>query len=325
MHSIWAIISTFRPDDDFLESFDSIAAQVDRVVVVDDASGDEYAHVLAALEERGAIVETFPENSGIGAALNRGYEIAIAAKATRILSFDQDSHIDPGFVGAVSAALDAAAAHGHRVGLVVPEYFADVRQAHASLDDGTLLAKNVIQSGMLVEASVLEDVGLMRADFFIDLVDTEFELRVRARGYRTIAAPGAALAHQLGRQYARLLFGRPLRLPGLPAVTTFSTPFRYFYRVRNRIVLNRLHARSAPAQIARDTIIDLLHFANAAVVARPRATFARVLRAGVNAGLRGRMGRMPDALADRASTVTWNAPLVEGGILGTSGHTADED
>ncbi|MFB4348236.1 glycosyltransferase [Microbacterium sp. CR_7] len=325
MHAIWAIISTFRPDEDFLNSYDSIAAQVERVVVVDDASGADYVAVLSAIADRGAIVERLPQNSGIAAALNRGYEIAVAGGASRILSFDQDSHIDPGYVRSVDAALDHAVARGHRVGLVVPEYFADVRQAHARLDDGTLLARNIIQSGMLVEAAVLEDVGMMRSDFFIDLVDTEFELRVRASGYRTIAAPGAALAHQLGRQYARMLFGRPLSLPGLPAVTTFSTPFRYFYRVRNRIVLNRLHARSAPGQILRDTLIDVLHFANAAVVARPRATFAAVLRAGVNAGLRRRMGRMPDSLAVRAATVSWNAPLVEGGgVLDRAQGAADE-
>lgn len=321
MESVWAIISTFRPDDDILAAFDSISSQVDGVVVVDDASGTESAALLAALTARGAIVESFAENSGIGAALNRGYELALANGATGVLSFDQDSQIDSGYVRSLVGAHDAAVARGHRVGLVVPEHFADVRQAYAALDDGTLLAKNVIQSGMLVDVDVLRDVGTMRADFFIDLIDTEFELRVRASGYLTIAAPGAALAHQLGRQYARLLFGRPVSIPGvLPAVTTFSTPFRYFYRVRNRIVLNRLYLREAPAQIIRDSIIDVLHFVNAALVARPRREFGRVLRAGVNAGLRSRMGRMPSVLAERASRVTWNAPLVTEGILGPTGQ-----
>lgn len=316
MESVWAIISTFRPDDDLLSAFDSIAAQVSGVVVVDDASGADSSETLSALAERGAVVESFAENSGIAAALNRGYELALEFGATKVLSFDQDSHIDDGYVQALVAAYDDAVERGHRVGLIVPEHFADVRQAHAELADGTLLAKNIIQSGMLVDAEVLRSLGPLRDDFFIDLVDTEFELRTRAEGYLTIAAPGAALGHQLGRQYARLLFGRPLPIPGLPPVTTFSTPFRYFYRMRNRIILNRLYLWSAPGQIVRDTVIDLLHFVNALLVARPRGAFARVLRAGVNAGVNKRMGRMPSAVADLAAQVTWNAPLVESGVHG---------
>lgn len=314
---VWAIISTFRPDEALLVGYDSIAAQVTHVVVVDDGSGDAGTEgILSALAERGATVERLHENSGIAAALNRGYELALERGASQILSFDQDSRIDPGYVALLSGALVAARERGHRVGAVVPERFADVLQVHGTLDDGTLLARNSIQSGMLVDADVLRDVGLMRDDFFIDLVDTEFELRLRAAGYLTIAAAGAALAHQLGRQYARTLFGKPLRVPGIPSVTTFSTPFRYFYRVRNRIVLNRLHLRTAPGRMLRDTVIDVLHFANAAVVARPRRAFARILRAGVNAGLRGRMGRMPDRLSALASEVRWNAPLVEAGVRG---------
>lgn len=318
MESVWAIISTFRPDDDVLSAFDSIAEQVSGVVVVDDASGSEFSDILSLLAARGALVESFDVNSGIAAALNRGYEVAMTHGASKVISFDQDSRIDAGYVHHIISAYDAARERGHRVGLVVPEHFADVRQAHAELADGTLLAKNVIQSGMLVDAEVLRSLGPLRDDFFIDLVDTEYELRIRAAGYLTIAAPGAALAHQLGRQYARLLFGRPVRLPGLPPVTTFSTPFRYFYRVRNRIILNRLYLWSAPGQILRDSVIDLLHFVNAVLVARPRGVFARVLRAGVNAGLNERMGRMPSAVADLASQVTWNAPVVDGGVRGAS-------
>ena len=316
MESVWAIISTFRPDEDLLSAFDSIANQVAGVVVVDDASGADSSAILSALAERGAVVESFTENSGIAAALNRGYELALQHGASKILSFDQDSHIDGDYARNILAAYDAATAQGHRVGLVVPEHFADVRQAYAETADGTLLAKNIIQSGMLVDAEVLRALGPLRDDFFIDLVDTEFELRARSRGYLTIAAPGIALAHQLGRQYARLLLGRPVRLPGLPPVTTFSTPFRYFYRMRNRIILNRLYLRSAPGQILRDTVIDLLHFVNALLVARPRGAFARVLRAGVNAGFNRRMGRMPSAVAELAARVTWNAPLVESGVHG---------
>ncbi|MGM7672173.1 glycosyltransferase [Microbacterium sp. A93] len=306
----WAVFSTFRPGSGAEEAVSSVAGQVDGVIVVDDGSGPVADDVLERLAASGVLVHRQSENSGIAAALNTGIRLAREQGAANVVTFDQDSLVPSGFVEALRVAQDAATADGVQVGVVVPEYFAAVRQARGEMS-AYGPAANVIQSGMLLPLSVVDAIGELRADFFIDLVDTEFELRLRREGYAVLAAPGLRLGHALGTQYRRELFGRQVCLPGIPPEITLSTPFRYFYRVRNRIVLNGEYLRAAPKQIIRDTILDGIHFVNALWVARPRRALWRLYRAAINAAVRGRMGRMPEALQPIAARIRWNAPVFE--------------
>ncbi|MFJ4253036.1 glycosyltransferase [Microbacterium sp. NPDC090003] len=309
---VWAVFSTFRPGDSALEAVSSVADQVEGVIVVDDGSGPIAEAMLDRLERGGAIVVRRPENDGIAAALNDGITRAIGSGAAFVVTFDQDSRVPEGFVRGLVAAHDSATRAGARVGLVVPEYFAGVRQQTgpaAPFGD----AANVIQSGMLIPAAVIAEAGPLREDFFIDLVDMEFGLRLRARGWRVLAAGGVRMEHTLGTRYRRELFGRTVAFPGVPDEFSLSTPFRYFYRVRNRLILNREYFFSAPGQIIRETLLDGIHFANAWWVARPRRALARVYRAALVAAVRGRMGRMPAALFPIAAGIRWDAPIVEAG------------
>ena len=88
---------------------------------------------------------------GIAAALNRGIRTALDAGADAVVTFDQDSRIGGGVRRGLLAARAAAAAEGLRVGPVVPEQFAAVSQVHGATAGGTLLARHVIQSGMLLD------------------------------------------------------------------------------------------------------------------------------------------------------------------------------
>lgn len=305
---VWAVFSTFRPDSAAQRAVASVAGQVEGVVVVDDGSDPSCDPVLDSIEAEGATVVRQRANTGIAAALNAGIAIARDGGAESIVTFDQDSVVPAGFVAALVRTLVAEDRADAPVGVVVPEFFADVRQARAGLN-----AANVIQSGMLIPLRVMEEVGALREDFFIDLVDTEFELRLRRHGRRVIAAPGTRLGHSLGVRYRRELAGREVRLPGIPPVITLSTPFRYFYRVRNRLVLNREYFRDAPRKILRDSVLDAIHFVNALWIAAPRGALWRVYRAAVLAAVRGRMGRMPAELQGVAARVRWRAPEMVSG------------
>jgi len=311
LQPVWAVFSTYRPGESAERAVASVIDQVDGVVVVDDGTGAAADSVLSRLAELGVTVVREPENVGIAAALNDGIRTAREHGAEQIVTFDQDSVVPAGFIDTLLAADAAARADGVRVGVVVPEFFAAVRQARGEAAPVYSPAANVIQSGMLMPVSVIDAIGDLRADFFIDLVDTEYELRLRRDGFAVLAASGIRLGHALGTQYRRELFGRQVRLPGVPPETTLSTPFRYFYRVRNRIVLNREYFLAAPAQILRDTLLDGIHFVNALWVARPRRSLWRLYRAAINAAIRGRMGRMPVVLQAIAAEISWNAPVLE--------------
>ena len=309
--AVWAVITAFRPDEGLLAATAAVQSQVSGVVVVDDGSGPGFGDLLDAIAANGATVLRLADNSGIAVGLNTGLRHALEHGCDAVVTFDQDSMVEQGFVVALTATHQQSVAKGMRPGPVVPEFFAGVSQVHARAADGTLLARRAIQSGMFLAREVLEQIGLLRDDLFIDLVDTEFELRCRANGRVSIAAPGLVLAHSLGRQYERRVFGRRVSLPGIPPVVTLSTPFRYYYRVRNRRVINREFRHQFFAETMRDTLLEFVHFGSALRIARPRRALWRLCREGWRDARRGRMGRMPDDLQQLAATITWSAQPVE--------------
>lgn len=310
---VWAIVSSYCPGSSLVDTVASVQDQVGGVIVVDDGSGVDADTILSALAAGGADVVRLPSNGGIAAALNVGIDRARLHDARAVLTLDQDSHVPARMV---SALRDVMEDRGRRVGAVVPEYFAEVRQAIGAADSsGVSIARGAIQSGMLIPLDVVDAVGPLRADFFIDLVDTEYELRLRRGGYEVLAVAGQRLGHALGAKYRRQFAGMTVRLPGIPPYITLSTPFRYFYRVRNRLVLNAEYWRVFPRQILRDSIIDAVHFVNALWVARPRRALWRIYRAALYAAATSRMGRMPAALQPIASEVRWGAPPLPNGAV----------
>ena len=309
--AVWAVVTSFRPDGGLLDATAALSDQVAGIIVVDDGSGAGFDRVLDELAAQGVTVLRRAENAGIAAALNAGITDALERGCDAVVTFDQDSMVEPGFIAALVRAHGDATEAGVRPGPVVPESFAGVSQVHTRTPAGTLLARHAIQSGMLLDRRVVEHVGLLREELFIDLVDTEFELRCHAAGLASVAAPGLALAHSLGRQYERRLLGMRVSLPGIPPVVTLSTPFRYYYRVRNRVVVNREFGRRFFAWTLRDTALEVLHFASALTLARPRRALWALYRAGMRDARRGRMGRMSRELQETAATINWSARPVE--------------
>ncbi|MCO5953386.1 glycosyltransferase [Microbacterium yannicii] len=281
----------------------ALASQVDGIVVVDDGSGPTAAAPLDRARELGAHVIALPDNVGIAAALNAGIRHALDSGADAAATFDQDSHVGPDFVARLVELHDDLHSDGITPGPIVPQFFADVSQAARADSQGRLLAENSIQSGMLISRALIERVGMFREDFFIDLVDTEYELRCIDSGVPVRAVSGLRLGHRLGARYRRR--GR-LPLP-IPRIVTLSSPFRYYYRMRNRILLERGYRRRFPLRLLRDGLTDRLHFMIVISLARPRRDMWAIVRAGARAGRRSVGGRAPDEILRRAQRVQWAA------------------
>lgn len=297
---VWAVVTVFRPDI-VPPVIEQVRTQVDGVVVVDDGSGDAYAGVLDEIARSGTILVRQPHNAGIGAALNRGVDRAMSLGAVSVVTFDQDSEIPPAYVSELRGAHDVARAHGFTAGPVVPEHFAGVHQAGRRVNPAVVLASHAIQSGMYIPLDVWARVGSMDEGLFIDLVDIDFELRCADAGLPCIIAPGVRLEHRLGARYRA---SGPLG-PLLP-VLTLSAPFRYYYRARNRIIINRRHTAHR-SRLVREGLADQAYFLIALVVARPRRDMWDIIRSGKRDGRRGRSGAIPSPLAERAADISWRA------------------
>lgn len=298
--STWAVVTVFRPSE-VPPLLAQLRAQVDGVIVVDDGSGPGADSVLDAIERTDVVMLRLESNSGIGAALNRGIRHARHVGASSIVTFDQDSSVGPDFVDTLRSASDASEADGISTGPVVPEYFASVRQAGRREGPSTVLAAHAIQSGMLIPVAVLDRVGDMDEGLFIDLVDTDFELRCADAGLPCIVAEGLTLEHHLGARYrVRGLLGRVL-----PALT-LSTPFRYYYRARNRIIIERRHSRHR-RRLRVEGIADRIYFVIAIAIASPRSTMLRLISDGRRDGRCEATGPISPELAAAAEAVRWRA------------------
>ncbi|MBK6375910.1 MAG: hypothetical protein IPF61_02815 [Xanthomonadales bacterium] len=134
-----------------------------------------------------------------------------------------------GYVGA--AYVDGIT--GHSFGFQVQEadrYFYSTRAADAA--DPWVEVITGITSGSLHPCRVFADVGMMREDWFIDYVDTEWFHRARARGYRMFGTSRAVLSHHLGDLTFRVWYGRWRNYNGY-------SPRRLYYRFRNFVLLMR--------------------------------------------------------------------------------------
>jgi rhamnosyltransferase len=307
---IVAVVTVFHPDHSLLENLKAVRPQVDNIVVVDDGSGPSADALLDSVAAAGDSVVRLDANSGIAVALNRGIDRARDLGATSVLTLDQDSAVTADHVARTAEAYRAAKA-GSPVGFVVPEYFSSVRQSVPGSGTPPRADHRAIQSGMLIPLDAIDRIGPFREDLFIDLVDLEYILRSESRGFPGVAAPGLNLEHSLGASYENRLFGIPIRLPLLPSTLTLSSPFRYYYRARNRIVVNRLHGRRFGGRLRRDTLIDVLHFANVVLVARPRISLGIVFGRAVRDALTHRLGRAPAEVLERSSRISWRVPAVQ--------------
>lgn len=298
MSDVTVVFTTFNPSPSFVETVREVLRHRP-VVVVDDGSS-RGADVLDEAARLGAVVVHQAENSGIGAALNAGVRAALDGASRFVVTFDQDSAPEPETIDALRATFDRLESAGENVAAVVPGRFAEVRQAVSSAEAPD--ARRVIQSGMLVPRETFAAIGEFDESLFIDLVDTDFELRILGQRRRIVAA-STRIAHELGRT-VRL---RPFdRLP-FTVTTMASTPFRYYYRARNRILLTRRYFRQAPLRMTRDLLVDLVYFSLILLCARPRRAMGALLARGLRDGVRGRGGRIPAELARRATAISWSS------------------
>lgn len=244
--SIVAVLVTYRPDAARLEDVvRAIQQQVDHVVVVDNGSGAEMLRWIGARDNVSMLL--LDSNRGIAFAQNRGIDRCRALGASHVLLLDQDSVADEGMVGQLLAALDALNKEGRRVGAVGPGWIdgrADVLprftvfrrarylQIEAPAGARAVECDMLIASGTLIPVSTLDVVGSMNEGLFIDKVDTEWSLRVRAAGLGLYGVPAAHLHHRIGESVLTVNWWRGKRL-------SVHKPFRYYYMVRNSVLLQR--------------------------------------------------------------------------------------
>lgn len=293
--NITAVVSLYNPEFSVIEHCAALAKQVGHIVAVDDGSPANVESVLTQLEELGCQVVRLERNSGIATALNAGIRAASqhADAPDFILTMDQDSMLESGYTRKLLAAYDAAMAAGITVAMVAPGSIAGLPTRRQGMVSNIVIGGEPIQSGLMIPRHVLDELGLLMDELFIDGVDTEFYLRAKNAGMESILASDSLLEHTLGSTVQASIFGVKLSPGGNPLQIRTAASYRYYYIFRNRLLLIRRYWRSQPAWAIKGLLADYRHLAIVMALAPGRGRRLASAMAGVKDGLKSISGPRP--------------------------------
>ncbi len=283
MEAVCAVMVTYYPDTLVAERISRLRSQVDFVIVVDNtpehAKMMGFSHLLE--DERFKLVSNL-SNIGLAAGLNQGLRHAAASRCRWLLTLDQDSDFYPEMKQTLLQVVDAVS---ERPAVIGSNYW-DGRTQRFKVPTGLAgeywSQKTVITSGSLMDVAFAEMLGGFREDYFIDQVDHEFCLRVRANGGQVIISRKPVMSHTVGESGGAWL-------PVLGTLPNHS-PLRKYFIARNSIATIARYWHTDPEWCLRRLMRLLLGFVLMAILERRRLAKVSAFVAGVADGLRKRMG-----------------------------------
>ncbi|OEF94084.1 glycosyltransferase family 2 protein [Vibrio splendidus] len=290
-----AIIVTYKPDMQSLARLvEVLSSQVSKIYVIDNASS-----MSTTLELLDVTLTLLANNTGIAYAQNIGLKTAIGDGFTDFVLFDQDSLPSEAMISDLLRARSQAFDDGIRVAAVGPVHI-DLDTSEASTFISTKNGRLdkimvpisysashtyaqcdfLIASGCLISKSVLDNIGYMEEELFIDCVDIEWGFRSKNKGYVCIAAFDAKMYHKVG--------DAPLKVLG-QNLTTHS-PLRHYYYYRNfyRLLQRAYIPVSWKAYTITRSSLQAVIFC---IFLKPRVMQFRCIIKGIFHGLINRSGK----------------------------------
>ena len=300
--TVAAVVVVFDPDDRFRKLLLSLAEQVNKIWIIDNQPNSVSCSIIKGEQNhqrQNIVLLENKKNVGLAAAQNQGIKLALADGVDWILLLDQDSILHEDFV---KNMLNAALKYENKkdIGFLTPRHefddgrpsvptyskglFLKPRRYHMSLAeiDDTLLFG--IASGSFIPRQTLEQVGLMREEFWIDYIDYEFSFRVRKRGYRILGVGGARLNHRLGMTNYQKIFGKVLAYQVHPA-------FRRYTIYRNRVTVIKEYSTLFPDFLIFEVLSMAKDLLKLALLEDQKFNKLRAIFIGIMHGMTGSFNR----------------------------------
>jgi rhamnosyltransferase len=239
-----AIIVTYNPETQLLyKLINVISLQVNQILLVDNASNSDPLENLSDELKKQIEYIQFDDNLGLGIAHNRGIDYAEKHNFSHVLIMDQDSVPAEDMVKKLYQAEQQLINKGIQLAAVGPNfvslhdddettYIQEVEGQYSSIACQTnefIETVHLISSGSLIRLSVIQTIGKMDEQLFIDSIDIDWGLLAKSKGYLCYAICNAIMHHQLGDNK---IF---VKLWNKHIVT--HSPLRYYYQFRNAIIL----------------------------------------------------------------------------------------
>ncbi|MDX6286399.1 MAG: rhamnosyltransferase [Frankiales bacterium] len=218
MNDVIALIVSYNCSELIERSVLAAIDQVARIYVVDNGSDADTRAALARLRDAYGPdrlhITLLDRNVGIAEGLNVALESARVSEWSYALTLDHDTEIASGAVGLLTECMS-----DEGVGIAAAQWVTSVRDSH------NLAAEDVEKApfaGCLIRRSVLDQVGGMREDYFVDYVDYEFCIRVRKAGWRIRTCPAATVFQRPGEPRQRRFLWRTVVISGYSADRYYS-------------------------------------------------------------------------------------------------------
>lgn len=278
-----AVVIAYFPDEGFETRLQTVLPQVARLVVIDNTpeSISLSPDIISAWGGRLHFIANHT-NRGVATALNQGLAHALQADCKWLLTLDQDTRCYPDMVAILLQVFETCSPE---VAVIGGNYFDSQNHRLKVIGDGEmeyLEQKTVITSGCLVDASIARAIGGFRDDYFIDQVDHEFCLRIRAHGYQVVISRKPVMEHSVGRPGG-------VNIPFL-GILPNHPPLRKYYIARNTLVTVAEYWRREPDWCLRRLVRLILGLGYMAILEENRLKKIRAFAAGLADSLFHRMG-----------------------------------
>jgi rhamnosyltransferase len=247
---ITAVIVTHNPGPPLIENLRRLEAQLDSIIIVDNASDQNVCNVLDGLKtsSKVTLIRNL-ENVGLASALNQGIEFLHDHTDAWVFTFDQDSVVPAGYVSSMIASFGFAESIFGKVGVVAPIYrnrrTKSIIRFSKTTDEYPAKIITTLTSGSLFRVDEFAITGLFAANYFIDYIDYEYCLRLNQLGYAVVEIPTIILEHELGNS-------KIVRFLWHDRLVTQHSPSRRYFKTRNRIITYRRYFYQFPQWVIAD-------------------------------------------------------------------------
>lgn len=296
---IFSIIVTYHPNIEILKMQHlALINQVDTIIYVDNGSSnfnDIQTCLQNCCDEEKLVFIKNSNNLGLGKAQNIGIKKAMEMGAKKVIIFDHDSIPEDLFVSNLLATEFALMNNGVKVAAIGPTFYNKENGSYYPIlrrkkffrtkidtNKDDVSVEFIIASGMLIQCDVLNIVGLMNEDLFVDGIDNEWCARALSMGFEIYVSLKAKMSHEVGDKRIRFL-GRNM---------SFHSPERRYYLCRNSVLLfNFKHTNNISCTI--EFAKTLLRLFVVLIVSNNRWLYLKYCIRGFNDGFHDRYGSCP--------------------------------
>jgi rhamnosyltransferase len=292
-----AVIVVYQPKVGELEaSVKSLLTNFRDLVVV--WNGPHYFKVPSFFKDKRIHLLDMKDNVGLARALNKGIDKAFQLGAAWVYLSDQDSLLPADFKS-IAIKYSQHIPKPYKVGAIGPVYFNQVTKevgriirtaflrrgrAKPNMNESYIETDYLITSGSFISKAAFNDIGPMCEELFIDLIDVEWGLRAKSRGYKSFVLPKAMLDHKLG-DYKFTIFGM---------VFPIHSPLRIYYYFRNSICLYGKNYISLNWKLI-NLVRNIFRFFFYVILIKPRIQYLKMALLGIFHGFFERMGKLKNS------------------------------